>query len=145
MLSFNLNPILSESIYGSLHQFVSTYKIHPILVNFTAALIPVSWASDLLGRLFAKPSLRDTGWWTMCYAAIITPLTVLAGWFWWMEDDNGMTGMNIHKWLGTGLAVCLVGLAVWRWWFFKSNRWPSLIYLLIVLCVVGALVYQGNL
>ena len=53
--------------------------------------------------------------------------------------------MTIHKWIGTSLAVLLVGLALWRWWFFKSNRRPSVFYLLVTLAVVGALVYQGHL
>jgi uncharacterized membrane protein len=145
MLAFALHPILAASVYETLHQFVSAYKVHPILVNFTAALIPVSVASDILGRLLARPTLRDTGWWTLCIAAVITPLTALAGWLWWMEDDNGVTGMLIHQWLGTSVAVLLVGLAVWRWWFFKSNRSPSVLYLLVALGVVGALIYQGHL
>ncbi len=145
MLPFALHPILAASAYDTLHQFVSTYKVHPILVNFTAALIPVSLASDLLGRLLARQTLRDTGWWTLCFAALITPFTATAGWLWWMEDDNGVTGMLIHRWLGTSLAVLLVGLAVWRWWFFKNHRWPTVFYLLVALAVVAALIYQGHL
>jgi hypothetical protein len=35
------NYLLADSVYETLHQFVSAYKVHPILVNFTAALIPV--------------------------------------------------------------------------------------------------------
>jgi uncharacterized membrane protein len=114
-------------------------------VNFTATLIPISVASDLLGRLLARQTLHDTGWWTLCFATVIAPLTALAGWLWWMEDDNGVTGMLIHRWLGTSLAVLLVGLAVWRWWLFKSNRWPSIFYLLVAMAVVAALIYQGHL
>jgi uncharacterized membrane protein len=145
MLAFALHPILAASVYETLQQFVSVYKVHPILVNFTAALIPISLASDLLGRLLARQTLRDTGWWTLCFAAIMTPFTAAAGWLWWMEDDNGVTGMLIHRWLGTSLAVLLVGLAVWRWWFFKNNRWPNAFYLVVALAVVGALIYQGHL
>ena len=137
--------LAAASVYETLHQFVSAYKVHPILVNFTAALVPVSVGSDVLGWVFHKQSLRDTGWWTLCFAAVITPFTAIAGWLFWMKDDVGVHGMTIHKWLGTSLAVLLVGLALWRWWFFKSNRRPSVFYLLVTLAVVGALVYQGHL
>ncbi len=139
------NYLLADSVYETLRQFVSAYKVHPILVNFTAALIPVSVGSDILARVFGKQTLRDTGWWTLCFAAVITPFTASAGWLFWMEDDNGVIGMTIHKWLGTALAMLLVGLVLWRWWFFKSNSRPSVVYLLVALVVVGAVVYQGHL
>ena len=100
------------SLYETAHQFVTDYKIHPILVNFTAALIPISFISDVLNRITGKTSLRDTGWWTLCFAAIITPLTALAGWLFWSHDmDDGVRGMTIHKWLGTSAAVLLIGAA----------------------------------
>jgi uncharacterized membrane protein len=145
MFQFALHPFLVDSVYSTLHQFVSDYKVHPILVNFTAALIPVSVGSDILGRIFQKRTLRDTGWWTMCFAACITPFTAIAGWLFWMKDDVGVTNMTIHKWLGTSAAVLLIGFVLWRWWFFKSDRWPSILYLLIGLAIVGAVIYQGHL
>jgi uncharacterized membrane protein len=137
--------LAAASVYETLHQFVIAYKVHPILVNFTAALVPVSVGSDILGWIFGKQTLRDTGWWTLCFAAVITPFTAIAGWLFWTEMDVGVPSMTIHKWLGTSLAVLLVGLVLWRWWFFKGDRRPSVFYLLVALAVVGALVYQGHL
>jgi uncharacterized membrane protein len=145
MLPSVLHPLFAVSADDALRWFVTAYKVHPILVNFTAALLPISVLSDILGRALAKPTLRDTGWWTLFFAAVITPFTAVAGWFFWMKDDNGVAGMEIHKWLGTSLAVVVIGLAVWRGRFFRSDRWPSLIYLLVALAIVGALVYQGHL
>ena len=140
-----LHPALVASVYGALHHFVSDYKVHPILVNFTAALIPVSVGSDILAKALRKQTLRDTGWWTMCFAACITPFTACAGWLFWMDDDNGATNMTIHKWLGTSAAVLLIGFVLWRWWFFKRDLWPNILYLLVGLVIVGAVVYQGHL
>ena len=145
MLQFALQPVLADTVYSTLHQFVSDYKVHPILVNFTAALVPVSVASDIFGRILDKKSLRDTGWWTMCFAACITPFTAIAGWLFWMKDDVDVTNMTIHKWLGTTAAVLLVGFVLWRWRFFRSDRRPSILYLLIGLAIVGAVIYQGHL
>jgi len=137
--------ILASASLKTLQHFVSVYNVHPMLVNFTAALIPVSVGSDVLARIFGKPSLRDTGWWTLCFAAIITPFTASAGWLLWSHDDDGVLGMTIHKWLGTSLAVFLLGLVLWRWSLFKSTSNPSLLYLLIASMVVGAVFYQGHL
>ena len=137
--------MFAHSVYETLHQFVSAQKLHPILVNFTAALIPVSVGSDIFARVFGKQALRDTGWWTLCFAAVITPFTAMTGWLFWMNDDNGVSGMTIHKWLGTALAVLLVGLVLWRWWFVRSDSRPNVFYLLVALAVVVALVYQGHL
>jgi uncharacterized membrane protein len=139
------NYLFADSVYEVLHQFVTAYKVHPILINFTAALIPVSVGSDILARIFDRQTLRDTAWWTLCFAAAITPFTAAAGWLFWMEDDDGVAAMTIHKWLGTTMAALLVGLVLWRWRFFKSNSRPSVIYLLVALVVVGAVVYQGYL
>ncbi len=135
----------ANSVTVSLKQFVSEEKIHPILVNFTAALVPVSLASNVLAGVVRKDSLRATGWWTMCFAALITPLTAVAGWLFWMSDDQGVRNMTIHKWLGTTLAVVIVGLAVWRWWFYRRSQRPHWTYLLAALLIVAALVYQGHL
>ena len=56
------DPILGAGIIPALKQFITVTKLHPILVNFTTALVPVSVASDLLGRFFKVESLRNTGW-----------------------------------------------------------------------------------
>src|SRR5690348_13111462 len=111
-MTATIQPILGAGLITTLRQFVSITKLHPILVNFTAALVRVSIASDLLGRFFKAESLRNTGWrtWrTLFYAIIVTPFTAVTGWLFWMSDDNGVTGMTIHKWLGTGLAILLFG------------------------------------
>ncbi len=122
--------------------------IHPILVNFTAALVPTSFAADLLGRWFGKRSLSSTGWWTLMAATLITPLTVAAGWYWKLQSD--MSGMDtrqmaVHQWLGSGLAVLFVGLAIWRGQLFRRDRIPGFGYLSVLAILVGLLTLQGHL
>lgn len=140
-----IEPILAAGIISALQQFVTVTKLHPILVNFTAALVPVSVASDLIGRFCKIESLRSTGWWTLFYATIVTPLTAITGWLFWMGDDNGVTGMTIHKWLGTGLAVLLFGLFAWRFNLHRKNQWPTTAYFIVAAIFVAALAYQGHL
>jgi uncharacterized membrane protein len=136
---------LADGLLPTLRSLVDTYKIHPMLVNFTAALIPVSLGTDLAARILKSQSLRATGWWTIFLAACITPLTAVAGWLFWMGDDNGVTGMTIHKWLGTSLAVVLPFLLLWRWRTYRKQAWVSLAYLLVGAVVLAALIYQGHL
>jgi uncharacterized membrane protein len=118
------SPLVAE-VLPTLQKFVMTTKLHPILVNFTAALVPVSLGSDFIGRLFKAESLRQTAWWTLLYAMIVTPCTAFTGWLFWMHDDNGVTGMTVHKWLGTGLAALLLALFAWRWRLHHQSRWAS--------------------
>lgn len=120
--------------------------LHPILVNFTAALIPASVLSDWLGRFLRQPSLAGVGWWTMLYAAIITPFTAAAGW-WWMRQMQDMDHwqMPYHQWLGVSLAVVIVALAIWRGRLYRKMRAVSIPYLLVATLAVAALVVQGDL
>ncbi|MEO6971606.1 MAG: DUF2231 domain-containing protein [Chthoniobacterales bacterium] len=139
------NFMLASGVLPALQQFVMTTKLHPILVNFTAALVPVSVVSDAVARFLKNESLRHAAWWTLLYATVVTPLTAITGWLFWMSDDNGVTGMTIHKWLGTGLTVFLLGLFVWRLRLHRQNRWATVSYLIAGVVIVAALVYQGHL
>ncbi len=133
------------NILVALKHFVTVTKLHPILVNFTAALVPVSVASDLLAGYFKNQSLRDTAWWTLLYATVITPLTAFSGWLFWAKDDNGAAGMTIHKWLGTTLVVLLAGLFFCRWQFYRQKREVSAAYYVLAIALVAVLVVQGHL
>ena len=141
----NIEPVVGAGLLSALKEFVSVTKLHPILVDFTAALVPVSVGSDLIGRLMKAESLRHTAWWTLLYATFITPFTAITGWLFWMGDDNGVTGMTIHKWLGTGLAVLLFVLFAWRAKLRLQGKWASAPYLLVGIIFVAALAYQGHL
>jgi uncharacterized membrane protein len=140
-----IEPILAAGIISALKQFVMATKLHPILVNFTAALVPVSVASDMIGRFFKKESFRHVAWWTLFYATIITPLTAITGWLFWMPDDNGAAGMTIHKWLGSGLAVLLFVLFAWRRNLYRRHQWPTAAYFIVGIIFVAVLAYQGHL
>ena len=122
-------------------------QFHPILVNFTAALLPLSLLSDILGRIFRRHSLHHAAWWLVLYAAIITPLTAAAGWWWKLTAGSSLPSklITMHQWLGTSAAVLFAVLAFWRWNTHRRGASPSLAYLTCALAAVLALVYQGSL
>jgi len=143
------HPGKSNTGFPGLRPPHSPQELHPILVNFTAALLPLALLSDLLGRWFKRSSssLHSTAAWMVLYAAIITPLTGLAGW-WWKSQTAGALPPNliaVHEWLGTSLVIVFAGLAAWRWRIQKRDGIPTIGYLVCISIVVLALIYQGSL
>jgi plastocyanin/uncharacterized membrane protein len=126
---------------------MSPEQFHPILVNFTAALLPLAFLSDLLGRILRRQSLHSAAWWMVLYAAAITPFTVAAGWWWKHAAGSALPAnlITVHQWLGTLAAVLFIVLALWRWSIHKRAVPPSFAYLTFALIAVLALVYQGSL
>jgi len=122
-------------------------EFHPILVNFTAALLPLALFSDVLGRVFRRQSLHNAAWWMVLYAAVVTPLTAAAGWWWKHAVGSALPAnlITVHQWLGTSAAVLFVVLALWRWSIHKRGVPPGFAYLACALIAVLVLVYQGSL
>lgn len=120
--------------------------VHPILVNFTAALVPTSFAADVLARWSKRGSFLAVSWWTLLLAAAVTPLTALAGW-WWMRQMPEMNSsqMSIHKWLGISITVVLILWAVWRGSIYRRAAAPGALYLIATGLLVGSLMVQGHL
>jgi uncharacterized membrane protein len=124
----------------------SLENVHPILVNFTAALIPASVFSDLSGRLLRRESLRHAGWWTLLYAALVTPFTALSGWVWKRSIEAALSAdvIAVHQWLGIWLAFAFPILLVWRWRSHKRGESPGLAYFVAAVLTLLALMYQGH-
>jgi uncharacterized membrane protein len=125
----------------------SPEHIHPILVNFTAALIPASVGSDAAGRLLRKTSLHAAAWWMLVYAAAITPLTALAGWWWKQQVGETLSPQLIsrHERLGFGLVIAFLVLAAWRYTAQRRQEAPGAAYLVFGVVLVGFLMIQGTL
>ena len=125
----------------------SPEHIHPILVNFTAALIPASVGSDLAGRLLRKASLHAAASWMLIYAAAITPLTALAGWWWKQRVSDTLSPQLIlrHERLGFGLVFAFLALAIWRYAAHRKQEAPGATYLVFGVVLVALLVMQGTL
>lgn len=121
--------------------------LHPILVNFTAALLPASVGSDVLGRITRRQTLHAAAWWMLLFAACITPLTALSGLWWKRSVGSGPPQdiLMVHQWLGISAAILFIALAVWRWNIHKREAAPGAAYIVCGLVLVLALVYQGSL
>lgn len=120
--------------------------LHPILVNFTVALISTSLAADLLGRMLSRTSLRATGWWTLLLAACLTPVTAAFGWLWMNSmSDMDHWQMAYHKWLGIGITVALFFAVAWRAWIYREDGWPGMGYFLFFASLFVAVVAQAEL
>jgi uncharacterized membrane protein len=144
MLSLVHSFLLSDAAATSTG--ISSLPFHPILVNFTAALLPTSFLFDLLAAMSKRPALRAAAWYTLLLAAIVTPLTAAAGWLWLRSmGDMGHWQMHIHKWLGTGAAVLVILYACWRGSLYRHDRAPGVLYALAALVLFGALLFQGDL
>lgn len=125
---------------------LSMEHVHPILVNFTAGLVPASLASDLLGRWTGKRSLHHTGWWSILYATLITPLTAIAGLMWKhsVEEFVPREALSLHQWLGMVLVGALIVLAYWRGRIHRRRDVPNVLYFAAAFIVVAALAAQGH-
>lgn len=122
--------------------------LHGILVSFTLALIPISFASELAGRLRRSEPMRIVGWWTLLYAAIATPLAAFAAWMWvrMVPEVKLFAGdlLQWHTWAGVGIAVSLLPLVIWRGWMYRREKAPGVAYLLLLGILAVASIYQGN-
>lgn len=80
--------------------------IHPLLVHAPAALIPLAALTDVVTRWTRRRELQPASDWIWLFAAIGTPLAALTGWLWWWQMDRpSQSLMDLHRWLGTVLAL----------------------------------------
>lgn len=119
--------------------------LHPMLVHFPAALLPVSVVCDVLGRFTRRASLAHAAWWMLLFAAIASPLAAASGWL-WLFDMDGMEGalISVHQWIGTILPLLLIALAVWRYRVYAQETVVSVAYLAAGLVMLLAMVVQGH-
>ena len=120
--------------------------LHPILVHFPLALLPLSVASDLIGRFADVASLRDTGAWSMLAAAAGAVLTVAAGLYDMhraplAEDVHAR--VHRHRAVGFVLLAALLGLAVWRGILLADARIVPMLYLDLAVLTAALAAFQG--
>jgi uncharacterized membrane protein len=121
--------------------------LHPAFVHFPIALVVVSFITDLLGRIFSKPSLRWTGLWALIAALIFGAITAASG-YWDRVRLGGVLGptmryVDFHQDVGFILVGAVIVLTVWRIIYSRRDRNPGWAYLIAALLVSGLVLFQG--
>ncbi|WP_315785290.1 DUF2231 domain-containing protein [Fischerella sp. JS2] len=152
-----------------------TIPVHPNLVHLTLGLFIIAILFDIVGVFFplhqfvykylALPVERanffDVGWYNMLASAMITFLTVAAGFYEIMLAEApvdvksawGMQAMETMLWHGVGgviLLALIVGMTVWRGlqrfiWRKDEDRQVQLSYLAVGMAIMFMMYVHGTL
>ena len=123
---------------------VRLQEIHPSLVHFPIALLPVSIGADLIGRATGNRGLLETARNTIGIAAVGSALAGVSGFI--AQEEVNAEGETLdilitHRALNVGSTILTAGLALWR----RRHYRPSLGYLGLGLAGAAALTFSGYL
>lgn len=123
--------------------------LHPVLVHFTIALAVMSFAFDLLARLFAIKAWTSLGWWDLVAAVLVTPGTLATGvksrLKLPLEEGEARSFLRVHMALGPMVFGFLLMLAFWRARLWQQGSGLPWMYLLAMFLVLLAMAAQGYL
>ncbi len=119
-------------------------EVHPALVHFPIALLPLTVAADLAGSITGDDRLSRLGRWGMVASAASAALAGVAGLIAQEEvnvEGPSMDTLITHRNLNLGVLALTTALAVRR----QSERRAGPAYLAAAAAAVGALLYSGYL
>lgn len=115
-------------------------RTHPFIVHFPIAFFPAALFTAIVGR--RRPAFIKPVQFLVVTGGIIAPVAALFGWFnggWTVTDTEAV--MALHRWLGTGIGILGLGLAVWAWRQPQADRSIGMIVGLSV--ITAAILVQG--
>ena len=115
-------------------------RLHPIIVHFPIAFFPAALFTALVGR--KRPAFSAPVQFLVVAGGIIAPISAVLGWLnggWTVWDADPL--LAIHRWLGTGIGVGGLLLAIWAWRRPWEDRGGGMIVALSLMTV--AIAVQG--
>lgn len=125
---------------------IAMKPLHPIMVHFPLALLPLSVGADAVGLFAGIASLSDTGWWALLGAALASLVTVAAGFYDMSRaplTEEVHHRVHRHMRVGLLLGVAIIGLAVWRGVLFAHTQVVPIFYLDLAVLTVALAMFQG--
>jgi uncharacterized membrane protein len=119
-------------------------EIHPSLVHFPIAVMPVAIGADLIGHLTGSERLNDLGRALMPIAAAGAAISAVTGLI--AQEEAQVSGeaadlLVTHRNVNISLTAVSALMAVWRW----GRREPGAGYLALGLAGLGAMGYSAYL
>lgn len=115
-------------------------RFHPIIVHFPIAFFPAALFTAIVGR--KRPAFSAPVQFLVVAGGIIAPISALLGWFnggWTLWDTDPL--LAVHRWLGTGIGVGGLLLAIWAWKRPWEDRGAGMILALTLMTI--AIAAQG--
>ncbi|MES2902768.1 MAG: DUF2231 domain-containing protein [Pseudomonadota bacterium] len=115
-------------------------RLHPIIVHFPIAFFPAAFFTAIVGR--RRPAYAKPVQFLVVAGGIVAPIAAILGWFdggFTLATDDWM--LSYHRWLGTGIGVGALVLAIWAIRKPEEDRGPGMIVGLGLM--TAAIVMQG--
>lgn len=113
-------------------------RLHPTIVHFPIAFFPAALFTAIIAR--RRPAFAAPVQFLVIAGGIIAPIAALLGWFDALGTDPDPL-LTIHRWLGTAIGVCGLGLAAWAWRRPDVNR--SIGMIIGLAAMTTAIIIQG--
>lgn len=115
-------------------------RLHPIIVHFPIAFYPAAFFTAIVGR--RRPAYAKPVQFLVVAGGIIAPIAAILGWLdggFVLATDDWM--LSYHRWLGTGIGVGALALAIWAIRKPEDDRGSGMILGLGLM--TAAIVVQG--
>lgn len=123
---------------------VRLQEVHPSLVHYPIALLPLAIGADLAGRLTHSRQLLQVGKWAMAFTAGAAALTAASGLVAQQEvnvEGHALDVLITHRNLNLAVTGAAALMAARRF----SERRPGAGYLAAGLAAIGAVAYSAYL